>query len=899
MFIDDPFYKTPIEPPVSSKFPQKVLRQGQTYYLAGLTSIKNEGTAKQLNEIVQIAKSIFSPNFLHDYLKWALKLYGILESDKIPVYVKKTTRESRELLERAGIDKTGSCTKEEMKHALISVIKARQNRYEKIFTKPALNAPLLGRVNYVAGEFGFWMDGLAVIASRLSEKYKLKDLYVCETLEAFVENFQAFSNGTEDGRRVYIVGVASSGSASWKKGASVINFPQHKVPVCVEMKNGKLKIAVLNSQKDTFNHFHIEGKEDLWEGSDVPWGFSSSDLICRAILHAKPPKSDLYLLDFDRQFGDGCAIFALRDAISFLRRANFFDVIRISPNVTTIDKKLSVYNILALPPEHMIGTHSAQVIESYIEDNPKLSAEEFPGKPGKSLIGSIGNNKWVKVEGKLQNHDTTHKLLKYLDFVVDQAEMLSSKELIKFRDRTFLAGRYSSSSLEEGIQCFKKMLSEGAPPTEIAELRMKLRRHVSFKQRESNLNDDPLDFLQKMQIKAFFDKYTHFKKTDMPKFTWEDKLFLKIIQKPHRRSEEVLNKLKTQLFKFDVEFEKLDVDSELEKFLQLLDHPQNQANSLGINPKKASEVFAAKIYFDTLLNPKALLYRAYEDGVVESLYQKKFSRDKFNKGLTDISPKNKWLMAGPIQPLHKNNHGELVDQILANSYFGSLNKYTAEVILEEYTKGLKRLVANKYLNPLMNALAKAVKAEKINMLFTQEDSVKNMTQVYYKTGEAKSTTVGRYNNRHTVFISNAASLVTNQEVLKTFSHETTHMVIKLIMGNCSPVKIGSPEAEKFAEAIMSDMLLQKSLDCTKFSMQERSVWHSFVSNLVLNENYFPGGFDPKKSTHMNTMMEEVVARLSEELIDNVEVVKKICPKTCQFYEEHVIPLFNTYAQDQS
>lgn len=101
----------------------------------------------------------------------------------------------------------------------------------------------LGTIYNVPGTFSFWMPGVALVAAYLAEKKKVEGLFVCQTLEALAKKIQEISQNPQDQKVALVVGAFPSGFKLRP------NFPQHKVAVLVERKEGQLSIALLDSVK--------------------------------------------------------------------------------------------------------------------------------------------------------------------------------------------------------------------------------------------------------------------------------------------------------------------------------------------------------------------------------------------------------------------------------------------------------------------------------------------------------------------------------------------------------------------------------------------------------------------------------------------------------------------------
>lgn len=273
-----------------------------------------------------------------------------------------------------------------------------------------------GTVYGIPGEFGLWMPGVALVASYLSEKKKLKGLHVCENLESLSEQIQKIQLNPSDQKYAFVVGTVLS------QNHFEPNFPQHKVTVCIEKKDGKLNIALLDSEpipgiNKEISPDHLKGK--LWEGH-----FNSQEIVYRAILAAcKKTNCQARLLHSQvlREISYGCEVFALQDGIAFLRDPEFFNRIKCSKNKTVkIDEKYEIEAIDFLPPEYMIGSQSSKIIEDYKKQGGQFD-KILPGKK-KSLQNYLDAYQLEGIDNygkkKKQNHYITNKIFKYLNFAL-------------------------------------------------------------------------------------------------------------------------------------------------------------------------------------------------------------------------------------------------------------------------------------------------------------------------------------------------------------------------------------------------------------------------------------------------------------------------------------------------
>jgi hypothetical protein len=232
---------------------------------------------------------------------------------------------------------------------------------EKIHKHHALAGQILG----VPAYFSLWMAGVALIAAYLAEKKHVEGLFVCESLEAFSTRLKEIALNPSNQRCVLIIPTVQPGLRLDP------NFPQHKVAVCIEKKEGKLTIALLESEplpgvnKD-IDPTHLT--DNIWEKLDDPYGFNNQELAFRAILkacrHAKI-QARLFHSEAERQKTYGCEVFAIQDALSFLEDPDFFSRIVCSDKKIKVDEEFQIERIIRLPPENMRGVQSFKLFEDY------------------------------------------------------------------------------------------------------------------------------------------------------------------------------------------------------------------------------------------------------------------------------------------------------------------------------------------------------------------------------------------------------------------------------------------------------------------------------------------------------------------------------------------------------
>ena len=282
-------------------------------------------------------------------------------------------------------------------------------------------------------QFGFWMPGVALLASHLTEKKNVEGVFVCRSLEAFATKIHQMALNGENQRAAFILGTIASGYGLEP------NFPQHKVTVGVEKKDGVLKFTILDSQPiPGHNEINRENlKDDIWEGYKRSGQFNGLELICRAILKGcqgslcKPIILPSKVL---RQKRYGCAVFALQDALAFMRDPNFFDRIESFTEFNAGDA-YHLGQITRLPPEFMVGLQTFEGFEKY-QTVEKVN-QQLIGR-GKSLQAYFDENVLEVGATKPQNMYITKKHFTYLTYLVQALSESDPDKIVEIIGRTLL-----------------------------------------------------------------------------------------------------------------------------------------------------------------------------------------------------------------------------------------------------------------------------------------------------------------------------------------------------------------------------------------------------------------------------------------------------------------------------
>lgn len=303
-----------------------------------------------------------------------------------------------------------------VREAEANALKKIYNEFRSLLVQkdiPELFGPIYG----IPGEFSMWMPGVALVAAYLSDKKKIKGLHVCVNLKSLSEQINKIQLNQADQRAAFIVPTYPSKQAN----PFTTNYSQHKVTVCIEKKDGKLSIALLDSNPVPENEVILpENLENNLGRGD----FNCQELVYRSILSAcRKAKCQARLLHSQvlREKFYGCEVFALQDGVAFLQDPNFFERISCDKEKTVkIDKNYEIEVITTLPPEYMIGSQSSIIFENYRNQGGKFN-QLFPGK-SKTLQNYLDKYCMVGKDkngmDKMQNHYITNKSFKYLNLVI-------------------------------------------------------------------------------------------------------------------------------------------------------------------------------------------------------------------------------------------------------------------------------------------------------------------------------------------------------------------------------------------------------------------------------------------------------------------------------------------------
>lgn len=294
-----------------------------------------------------------------------------------------------------------------------------------------------GLVHNLPGDFGLWMPGVALVAAYLAEKKKVEGLYVCETLEALLVRLKEIIKNPSNQRCAFV--VAGSGLDRYIPNFHP-NFPQHKISICVEKKDGKLTIALLDSDTSDapYRAEHMIG--GIWSGNYKSCKFHYNEEIFRAIMIACRSAgcpARLLTTDVPREQIYGCAVFALQDAVAFLKDANFFDRVVCAKKTFKLDSQYAIEIITRLPPEHMIGMQSNKFIAAYKNAGGQFHA---PLNGRTKTLQEYLNANLIPVPNSRnpQNHFITKKHFKYLYLALLALKYLPPAQVQSLIGRTLL-----------------------------------------------------------------------------------------------------------------------------------------------------------------------------------------------------------------------------------------------------------------------------------------------------------------------------------------------------------------------------------------------------------------------------------------------------------------------------
>lgn len=293
------------------------------------------------------------------------------------------------------------------------------------------------------GSAGLWlsfnMRGLSLIASELKAKHQLNHLYVCESLEAFQSKLLEISQ-TEGNLKASLIVPTSALS----KSARHVPESQHKSSVCIEKKDGKLRMMYMDSQPAYVDEPIVVEKIAKLKNLSIHTG-NASFMVFWAIYHSGIDLSQVELsrfIDKREHAYFGCETFALKDSVAFLRTKNFFEKIVKRPKQSGV----AIREVIALPADFMKTAQSLTQIEKYVKDYPALANQNLIRREGRSartlqqavkLRTKKGYNKQHQPVD--QNHYVSTFSVKYHKMLLDSMASLKTKALQNKIDSTFVS----------------------------------------------------------------------------------------------------------------------------------------------------------------------------------------------------------------------------------------------------------------------------------------------------------------------------------------------------------------------------------------------------------------------------------------------------------------------------
>lgn len=268
--------------------------------------------------------------------------------------------------------------------------------------------------------------GLAIIAAQLRKKTDQSHLFVCQTLSAFRQKLQSIVDSDEDQRVALIVPSHQSLLEPNKRA----NFEQHKLSVCIEKKNGMIKIYLIDPMSGEFN-------PEQANFDDTP--FMPIDLIFAYMKQVSfdPTKTFFFISSVERQHGEdgGCSTFALRDAINFLKDPDFHRQCVLNGNRDSISLPIgSVYHLAALPAACMKSTQSITLLNRYFKQFPNRESLIRPSL-SKHLVQLLDEN---GIPMKLRNHYIDDRTAKYQRAILRVVKTENDDEINRMIDSALL-----------------------------------------------------------------------------------------------------------------------------------------------------------------------------------------------------------------------------------------------------------------------------------------------------------------------------------------------------------------------------------------------------------------------------------------------------------------------------
>lgn len=273
------------------------------------------------------------------------------------------------------------------------VVKLHQDLQSKFFinlnsnesSKPPLfisKSPLFTWSRWSDGTIMPSMEGLEHLASYLSTKHSLpkENFIVCKTLNDLQEELVKFQkNVAEKGtfKRAFVVGTHSSQWWGQAQDGTIPSrtaaFAQHIFTIGVEIRDKSMHVVLLEPMQrngnQTIDSRNI-GLEPFYDSKPhTEQERVLSHIFNRGAVDLN--KATIYHLEENRELFNGCWVFALKDAVTFLKTPDFFR----SESIPSISiKGRNLRKIPKLPIQFMmIAQNNGEEFEKYLKDHPNES----------------------------------------------------------------------------------------------------------------------------------------------------------------------------------------------------------------------------------------------------------------------------------------------------------------------------------------------------------------------------------------------------------------------------------------------------------------------------------------------------------------------------------------------
>lgn len=267
--------------------------------------------------------------------------------------------------------------------------------HDKIAKSPQKASPMLMWSRWSDKNICPSIEGLKKLGRLLTRKHHLQEdsLRVCDSLQAFQKELNEIQHQMEtvpgDFRKAFIVPTHSSrwGQKEDKTYAKRSEeYPQHILAVAVERKGNQLNIVLLDPM--------VRHRNDIIKAECIGLGpqmegieFSEQELVLSHIVNTtlNPQTTTLYHSNVLREKSNGCWVFALKDAITFLKGPQFLNTIRTSTTRQIHQFKLTT--IETLPVEFIkVAQFSPEEFDKHFRDHPEQDSPEIREKIRKHQV---------------------------------------------------------------------------------------------------------------------------------------------------------------------------------------------------------------------------------------------------------------------------------------------------------------------------------------------------------------------------------------------------------------------------------------------------------------------------------------------------------------------------------